>query len=583
MNVLVVGSGGREHALIRKIKESKKINKIYCAPGNAGISFDADIVDIKTDEFDKLIDFAKQNDIGLTVIGPEDPLSEGIVNAFNNEGLRVFGPSKEAARLEADKSFAKKIMLLNKVPTGIAATFTSEKDAISYIEGIKPPYVIKACGLCAGKGVVVTSDLSEAKAALKDMLSSGKFGEAGNKVLIEEYLHGEEASILAFSDGKTIKALLPSQDHKRIFDEDKGPNTGGMGAYAPALVVTDDILEKIYSDILYPTLRGLKAEGIEYKGIMYAGLMITDGGPKVIEYNARFGDPETQVVLPLLKTDIIDLMLACIEGKLNKIEIENKNAFSCCVIAASGGYPGDYKKGEEIKGLDIKKEGSFVYHAGTSFDSKGKIVTSGGRVLGVTSVAGDLKSAKEMSMELLKEISFNKMQFRNDIANRQIYRKDVAVIMGSDSDYETMKACLALLDKFKLSYEVRISSAHRTPRETETFVKNLKRRGFKVAICAAGMSAHLAGVAAALTELPVIGVPMDGGMLSGLDALLSTVNMPGGVPVATVSVGKAGAKNAAVLAARIIALSSKETAEALKIYVKEMAEEVVAKNNTINK
>ncbi len=580
MNVLVIGSGGREHALIVKILESNKVDKVYCAPGNAGISKHAEIIDIQVNEFDKLIDFAKNNNIGLTVVGPEDPLANGIVDEFEKNGLKIFGPNKKAAQLEASKSFAKEIMLLNNVPTAFAAEFSDSKNAINYLKTKQPPYVIKAIGLCAGKGVVVTSDLKEAEAGVKNMLEHNAFGDAGAKILIEDYLDGEETSILAFTDGTTIKTLLPSQDHKRAYENDLGPNTGGMGAYAPASIITDEMLETVYSDILYPTLNGLKNRGITFKGVLYAGLMITDKGPKVVEYNVRFGDPETQVVLPLLKSDIIDLMSACIHGTLDKTPLENKQKHSCCVVLASGGYPLKYEKGKEITGIDKDYQNTVIYHAGTK-NENGKILTNGGRVLGVTSTSCNLKAAKERALDVIKKIKFDKMHFRKDIADKELNRKRVSIIMGSDSDLETMKPCLDILKGLEIGFDVHIGSAHRTPEQVKLYAQNLKRKGYKTVICAAGLSAHLAGVIASLTPLPVIGVPMSGGSLGGLDALLSTVNMPGGIPVATVSLGKAGAKNAAILAARIIALNDKKVEKKLNEYTKEMQSKVIEKNGKL--
>ncbi len=577
MNVLVIGSGGREHALVLKIKQSKRVDKIYCAPGNAGIADHAQIVDLNVNDFDKLVDFAKKSEIDLTVVGHEDPLANGIVDEFQKHGLKIFGPDKKGAMLEASKAFAKEIMMMNNVPTAYAAEFTDSKNAINYLKSKQPPYVIKAYGLCAGKGVVVTSDLKEAQESVKKMLDDKSFGAAGAKILIEDYLDGEEASILAFTDGETIKTLLPSQDHKRVYENDEGPNTGGMGAYAPASLITDELLEQIYDEILYPVLNGLKNKGINYKGVLYAGLMITDTGPKVVEFNVRFGDPETQAVLPLLKSDIVDLMLACIDGDLKNTPLENKNLFSCCVIAASGGYPLKYEKGKEITGLDNEYPDSIIYHSGTKKQGD-RIVTNGGRVLGVTSLACDLNTAQQMSLDVLKKIIFDKMHFRSDIGTSELNRKKISVIMGSDSDLEVMRVCLDILSELEISFDVTIGSAHRTPERVKLFAKNLKRKGVKTVICAAGLSAHLAGVVASLTPLPVIGVPMSGGSLGGLDALLSTVNMPGGIPVATVSLGKAGAKNAAILAAKIIALSDKDVEKRLTSYLKNMNSKVIEKN-----
>ncbi|MBR9707065.1 MAG: phosphoribosylamine--glycine ligase, partial [Candidatus Diapherotrites archaeon] len=423
MKVLVVGSGGREHTIGWKAKQSPKVNEVYFAPGNAGTSKIGVNVNIKPNEFQKLADFVKGNDIELTIIGPEDPLANGIVDYFQQQNLRAFGPNKKAAQMEASKGFFKQLMKENQIPTAGYEEFTSAEQAIQYVRQQNRPLVVKADGLAAGKGVILCETTQEAENAVRSMMQDKKFGNAGNKIVIEEFLRGEEASIIAFTDGKTIKTLTPSQDHKLALDGDQGLNTGGMGAYAPAPIITPNLLKEIKEKILKPTVTGLAKKGIEFKGILYAGLMITKEGPKILEYNVRLGDPETQVILPLMKSDLIDIINACIDGNLENTPLELHGQSACCVILASGGYPESYEKGKEIRGLtNATNPHTIVFHAGTKLED-GKTVTSGGRVLGVTALGDSIKEAISKAYETVNTITFDKMQYRKDIGHRALKRE----------------------------------------------------------------------------------------------------------------------------------------------------------------
>lgn len=421
MKVLVIGNGGREHALVWQINQSPKVSQIYCAPGNAGISQLAQCIKIDADNIEKLVNFAQKEKVDLTIVGPELPLSQGIVNEFNRRGLKIFGPSQEAIEIESSKVFSKYLMKKYNIPTANYEVFQNSEEAFDYIKQQTFPLVIKADGLAAGKGVFIVKNLDQARDALDVLMEEKKFGEAGKQVVIEGFLEGEEVSILAFCDGKTVVPMVSSQDHKKIFDNDQGLNTGGMGAYSPVPFYTTEIKEKVCREILKPTVKGLQNEGREYKGVLYAGLILTKEGPKVLEFNARFGDPETQVVLPRLKTDLIDVLNAVIEGTLHKINIEWKDNAAVCVVMASGGYPEEYQKGKIINGLEELKEMRDVvaFHAGTKFQD-GMVITSGGRVLGITAWADTISKAKKRSYEGIKEIYFENMYYRKDIAAKAI-------------------------------------------------------------------------------------------------------------------------------------------------------------------
>ena len=422
MQVLVIGSGGREHALAWKAAQSASVEKVYCVPGNPGIAQIAECVPMDIADNDALVAFALENKIDLTIVGPEVPLANGVVDAFRAKGLAIFGPTQAAAQIEGSKSFAKDLMKKYGIPTAAFEVFTEAEAAKAYIVEQGAPIVIKADGLAAGKGVVVAMTLDEALEAVDMMMCDQAFGSAGCQVVVEEFLTGEEASILTFCDGTTIVPMISSQDHKRAYDNDEGPNTGGMGTYAPAPVVTADVLARVQKEILEPTVAAMKAEGIPYTGCLYAGLMITENGPKVIEFNARFGDPETQVVLPLLDSDMAEIMMACVNGNLAELDIQWKDGAAVCVVMAAGGYPQSYRKGDVISGLDKAAElGATVFHAGTAAKD-GNIVTNGGRVLGVTAIGTDVQKAVDNAYAAVKSIHFDDVHYRNDIAYRAIAR-----------------------------------------------------------------------------------------------------------------------------------------------------------------
>ena len=416
MKVLIVGSGGREHAIAWSVAKSPKVDKIYCAPGNAGIAEFAECVNIKAMEFDKLVAFAKENAIDLTIIGMDDPLVGGVVDAFESEGLRVFGPRKNAAIIEGSKAFSKDLMKKYKIPTAAYENFTDPDEAIKYLETAKMPIVLKADGLALGKGVLICNTLEEAKEGVKTLMLDKQFGDAGNEIVIEEFMTGREVSVLAFCDGKTIKCMTSAQDHKRAKDGDQGLNTGGMGTFSPSPFYNDEVEAFCEKYVYQPTIDAMAVEGRPFTGILFTGLMLTEDGPKVLEYNARFGDPEAQVVLPRMKNDIIDVMEACIDGKLSDVELEFEDNAAVCVVLASDGYPEKYDKGFEIKGLDTfkDKDGYYVFHAGTKFDGD-KIVTNGGRVLGVVAKGEDLKAARANAYKATEWIDFANKYKRNDI------------------------------------------------------------------------------------------------------------------------------------------------------------------------
>jgi phosphoribosylamine---glycine ligase len=420
MKVLIVGGGGREHAIVWKLSQSSKIKQMYCAPGNPGIAELAECVPIAASDIEKLAEFVKKQQIDLTFVGPEEPLSLGIVNYFKEHGLAVYGPSKEAARIEGSKAFAKELMIKYQIPTAKYAAFTNYEEALAYLRSEGAPIVIKADGLAAGKGVVVASSLEEAEDALKSMMQDVALGLAGVRVVIEEFLEGEEMTLLSFVNHSTVKPMVPSQDHKPVYDGDKGPNTGGMGTYAPLPHIDSSIVERVIRDIVQPTAEAMEEEGVPYEGILYTGLMLTKEGPKVIEYNARFGDPETQVVLPLLETDLLEIVTASLTGELENVEVKWKDKAAVCVIMSSGGYPGPYEKGEVISGLDQVVHPTMIFHAGTAAKD-GEIITNGGRVLGITAIGETLKEARELAYKSVEKVSFNGAHYRTDIGAKAFH------------------------------------------------------------------------------------------------------------------------------------------------------------------
>ena len=416
MKVLIVGSGGREHAIATAVKKSPKVDKIYCAPGNGGIAGVAECVDIGAMEFDKLADFAEQNKIDLTIIGMDDPLVGGIVDEFEKRNLRVFGPRKNAAIIEGSKAFSKDLMKKYDIPTAEYENFTDAQKALEYLDTKQAPIVVKASGLALGKGVLICNTIDEAKDAVRSIMLDKQFGDAGNEIVIEEFLTGREVSVLCYCDGTNIKPMTSAQDHKRAKDGDQGLNTGGMGTFSPSPFYTEEIEKFCDEKVFAPTMDAMKKEGRDFVGILFVGLILTENGPKVLEYNARFGDPEAQVVLPRIKNDIIDVMEACIDGKLDTIDLQFEDNAAVCVVLASDGYPLSYEKGKEITGLDAfdGKDDYFVFHAGTKKEGE-KILTNGGRVLGVTALGKTLKEARANAYKATEWVNFSNKYMRNDI------------------------------------------------------------------------------------------------------------------------------------------------------------------------
>lgn len=422
MNILVIGSGGREHAIIMKLAESKKVDKLYCTPGNGGIAKYAECFDVKATDIDGVVNLAKQVSADMVVVAPDDPLVLGMVDALNQAGFRAFGPDKAAAIIEGSKVFSKNLMKQYNIPTAKYEVFSDAEKAIQYIKNENTyPTVVKADGLALGKGVIIAQNFEEAKDAVTSIMEDKIFGQSGSNIVIEEFLTGPEVSVLCFTDGKTISPMVSSMDHKRALDNDEGLNTGGMGTVAPNPHYTASVADECMKTIFIPTIEAMVKENRKFKGCLYFGLMLTPNGPKVIEYNCRFGDPETQVVLPLLKTDLVDIFDAVIDEKLDTINIEWKNQSAACIILASGGYPKKYETGKEISGLNEKGqiENALIYHAGTKADND-KFLTAGGRVLGITATADDLKSALDSAYETVKSISFEKMHYRKDIGQKAL-------------------------------------------------------------------------------------------------------------------------------------------------------------------
>jgi len=420
MRILVVGGGGREHAIVWALKKSEKVKEIFCAPGNAGIAQLAEIVPIAVNQFDELIQLAKDAAIDLVFVGPDDPLADGIVDAFEAAGIVAYGPRKNAAEIEGSKIFMKNLLKKYDIPTAKYETFTDYESASAYLREQSAPIVIKADGLAAGKGVTVAATLEEAEQALREMMVDKVFGQAGSQIVIEECLVGQEMSILAFVDGETVRAMVPAQDHKPIFDGDKGPNTGGMGTYTPLPHIDQAIIDESIQNIIIPTAKAMVSEGRPFRGVLFAGLMITKDGPKTIEFNARMGDPETQVVLPRLQTDLIDIVLASLNGNLDQLDIQWSEEAAVCVVVASEGYPASYPKGRVISGLaEAEAQGALVFHAGTA-EKDGQFVTNGGRVLGIVGRGRDIAEARARAYEAVSVIDFEGKQNRTDIAAKAL-------------------------------------------------------------------------------------------------------------------------------------------------------------------
>ena len=417
MKVLVVGGGGREHAICWKLAQSPKVTQLFCAPGNAGIAQVATCIDVKATDVDGMVAWAKANAMDFVMVAPDDPLALGMVDAMEAAGIPAFGPHANAAIVEASKAFSKELMAKYHIPTAKYCTFTDLEKALSYLEAPGAPIVVKADGLALGKGVVVAATVDEAKQAAQEMMEDKKFGESGSTVVIEECMTGPEVTVLAFTDGKTVVPMPASQDHKRAYDGNQGPNTGGMGAISPPPQYTPELAQRCMEEIFQPTIDALRAEGRPFQGVLYFGLMLTPSGPKVVEYNARFGDPECQVVLSLLDTDLMDILQACVDGTLDRLQIRWKDEAGCIVVLASGGYPLDYKKGYPISGLDEAGQTAMVFHAGTKLGPGGEYLTNGGRVLGVTATAPTLDGAIAGAYDAAKHISFQDMHFRTDIGH----------------------------------------------------------------------------------------------------------------------------------------------------------------------
>ena len=419
MKVLVIGGGGREHAICGKLSKSPKVDELYCAPGNAGIAEVAKCVDIGVMDFEKMADFAKKEAFDLIVVGPDDPLAGGIVDVLEEKGLRVFGPRKNAAILEGSKAFSKDLMKKYGIPTAAYETFDTPEAALKYLETAPVPIVLKADGLALGKGVLICNTREEAKEGVKTLMLDKQFGHAGDRIVVEQFMTGREVSVLSFVDGKTIKIMTSAQDHKRAKDGDQGLNTGGMGTFSPSPFYTPEVDEFCKKHIYQATVDAMKAEGREFKGIIFFGLMLTADGPKVLEYNARFGDPETQVVLPRMKNDIVDVFEACVDGTLDQIDLQFEDNAAVCVVLASDGYPEHYEKGKKITGLENfkDKDGYYVFHAGSKFDAEGNILTNGGRVLGVTATGKDLKEARANAYKATEWVNFENKYMRHDIGH----------------------------------------------------------------------------------------------------------------------------------------------------------------------
>ena len=446
MKLLVIGGGGREHALVWKLSQSEKVTTIYVAPGNGGTNYEkSQNVSIQASDVEGLVAFATEKKIDFTVVGPEEPLSLGVVNAFQKAGLKIFGPTRNAARLETSKVFAKNLMMFSGIPTASSVTFQQEQQAYAYIDAQSKPLVVKASGLAAGKGVIVCDNADEAKEAVKRILVDKEFGDAGKQLIIEERLTGREVSVMAFCDGKTVKLMPPARDHKRVFDNDEGPNTGGMGAFTPLPDVDNKMLEQIRKNVLEPTVAAMSSQGTPYSGVLYAGIMLTSEGPRVLEFNCRFGDPETQVVLPLLKTDLLEVLQACVNGTLDKINLEWRKDACVTVVAASKGYPGDYPKGLPVS-LPVTNE--LIFHAGTA-EKEGDVFTSGGRVLAVTSLGGSLEEARDNAYETLAAVHFDGMHYRRDIG---VYMPDASYAASGVSIDAGNKAVDLMKAAVKASY-----------------------------------------------------------------------------------------------------------------------------------
>ncbi len=582
MNVLIIGAGGREHALAWKCKQSQKVTSLHVTPGNGGIESIADCWYLTDHE--AILSRAKTEKIELVIIGQEDYLVNGLTEQLEAAGIAVFGPSQQAARLEGSKVFAKEFMKRHNIPTAGFEKFEDVNAAKAYLKKIDAPFVIKASGLAAGKGVLICEDIETAEKGLDEIMVDKQFGEAGDHVVIEEFLEGEEASFFVFTDGTNYITLPTLQDHKRQLELDQGLNTGGMGCYSPAPVVDESVTDKVIQQVVEPTLRGMVQDGHPYKGILYIGLMIDAGQPRVVEYNIRFGDPECQPLMMLLDSDMVEIAMAVANNSLDTLSVKWKAQAAVIVILASGGYPGSYEKGFTIQGLEEveSSEKQMVFHAGTRRDQN-RYLTAGGRVLGVTCLGDNLEEALKLAYLNSARISWPGSQYRRDIGLKGLKRLtrgkkelQVAVIMGSASDRKIADKAAAIFDQCNVAYEIIVSSAHRTPERTRQFIHDAEQRGAEVFIAIAGMAAHLPGVVAAETRFPVIGVPVNASTMGGQDALLSIVQMPPGIPVATVGIDRGD--NAALLAVQILSISYPYLKAYHFEYRLQMEQKVIASN-----
>ena len=583
MKILVVGNGAREHSLCWKLSESPLVKELFCSPGHAGISQIAKCHDLDSSQNinEQIVHFVQEHQIDLTIIGSEQYLVDGLADALRQHKQLVVGASAEASKIEGDKTFAKHFMKKYGIPTANFQTFQSHQtsQAVEFLHTINAPYVVKASGLAAGKGVVICQDLAEARRTIEGMLSGILFGDAGRSIVIEEFLEGEEASYFVISDGQSFVTLPNSQDHKRIGELETGLNTGGMGAYSPAPVITDEVEQKVLDQIVKPTIDGMAKEGHEYQGVLYVGLMIHEGHPKVVEFNCRFGDPECQAMMMRFKNDIVPLFLDTAKGKLAEHHyLPELHEVAACVVLAAEGYPQDPVKGEVISGLEqvCNDETVKVFHAGTVADGQAFRV-NGGRVLSITTRADTLEQALNKAYVQVSKIHWSGKTYRRDIGLKGLLYEQkhpeicVGLVAGSHSDLEIVKKATAILKQFDVSYKVIVASAHRSPDRVTQFIQNCENAGAGVFIAFAGMAAHLPGVVASQTINPVIGVPIKSS-LEGHDALLSIVQMPPGVPVATVAIG--GGANAAILATQILAIHHTDLRARLKQYKIEMEQQV---------
>ena len=586
MKILIVGAGGREHSIAWKAAQSPQLESLAITPGNGGMESLGDCWGLT--EIGEIVSKAQAESIDLVIVGQEDYLVDGIYEALDQVGIACCGPGKEASQLEGSKVYSKDFMARHQIPTAAYGNFSDFEQAKQFLTTLQPPYVIKASGLAAGKGVLILDSLEEATAGLKSILLDRAFGEAGSQVVIEEFMPGEEASYFVFTDGENFVSMPSLQDHKRQGELDRGPNTGGMGCYVPAPVVTEEVEAQVLEQVVIPTLEGMKKDGHPYRGILYIGLMIEAGHARVVEYNIRFGDPECQPLMMMLESDLLPIAMACARGGLSRDLVSWKSGACANVVLASGGYPASYQKGYAIQGLDQSKTNldRMVFHAGTKRDGS-QILTNGGRVLGCTARGESLSSAINNAYGLAEQISWPGMQFRRDIGVKGLKRimeqkqngPMVGILMGSASDKKIALKAAGIFKEFGIPFEAMVASAHRTPERAHGFIHDCEAQGVEVFIAIAGLAAHLPGVVASATVLPVIGVPVDSN-LDGADALYSIVQMPPGIPVASVGIGRG--ENAALLAIQILGAKYPELKQIHQEYRIKMAEKVVASQAEID-